>query len=138
MKYTLEEIEAALDAVLPSPYHSSSATDALDTRSRILAELTTPKPEFKEGQVVFYPYMEDDQPTGEYINVGCDSRADAYSDCRPLTLQEAGPDFVRREDVEPLIVTLDAISKGPSNTTCWTLASTTLCNLPDYLRGDDD
>lgn len=47
------------------------------------------RPRFREGEVIFESYLEDDQPTGEFIKIDSpeDLRKDLHN-VRPLTLSE--------------------------------------------------
>ncbi len=78
-KYTLEEIEAALR---PLPVGSFSEDDYA---REVLKRLTRPKHNFREGEVIHVSYMEDGQPTGEYLQW---DYGDDFSTTRSLRLSE--------------------------------------------------
>ena len=134
MKYTLEEIEAAFKDAF-TPLDSAMADECINLA---IENLTTPKPEFKEGQVVYVPEY------GEYRLIGYIQKCVSKTTPRPLTLQEAGPDFVLRKDVEPLMQFFKKIeanvmdNRTMSHGWLGDLIANTWDDLPDYLRGDDD
>ena len=70
--------------------------------SSIMLELTRPQQQFREGQVLHHSYLEDDQPTGEYVAIdGVD--LDCYGPSwRKLTQSEVGDDWYPKEAVEAL------------------------------------
>ena len=139
MKYTPEQLEGIKDAIC-KVYQEKGVGNWF--HEDVIAELTAPKPEFKEGQLV---YRFSRSPLAYFrYEQGWEWDSKNF---RPLTLQEAGPDFVRREDVEPLIGALkkiggylpltDGVSAEQELRACEDCAETALTNLPDYLRGDD-
>ena len=112
--FTLEEIEAAyrsqwshIDEGEPLEPYEQGILDDLKSR------LTRPQPEFEAGQVVFHPYMEDDQPTGEYAQW---EEVDGYhKGMRPLTLTEAGPAYRKLvEALEEIDTFTDSAACGDS------------------------
>ena len=100
------------------------AYDRLDSRnkgwtptySELIAELTRPPQQFREGQVLHHSYLEDDQPTGEYVAIdGVD--LDCYGPSwRKLTQSEVGPDWYPKEAVEVLKETMMRIIETESRT----------------------
>lgn len=82
--YTIEQIREAIEKV--HVYPDWGGDDIDEFCDNVTAELTRPQHEFREGEVVFHSYLEDDQPTGEYFQ--WEGAEDIPSTARPLRLSE--------------------------------------------------
>ncbi len=69
----------------------------------------TPKPKFTKWQVVHHGYLEDDQPTGEYVFV---DEPDIYGDSyRSLNQAEVGPDWIPSSAVPGYKIAVEALER---------------------------
>ncbi len=69
----------------------------------------TPKPKFTKWQVVHHGYLEDDQPTGEYVFV---DEPDIYGDSyRSLNQAEVGPDWMPSSEAPGYKIAVGALKK---------------------------
>jgi len=96
MNYSIEQIEAAVQKV--------TGGDSLDDWAVVITELIKPQWTPQVGEVYFYSYLEDDQPTGSYEL--CHNDDYHVSSSRPLTPSEV-PAWLR--DKEALKVAMEAL-----------------------------
>ena len=104
-RYSLEEIEKTYDRL------NCRSQGWTPTFAELKEELTHPKTEFSEGQVVI---CEGPNHYGYYM-VGRQSdkatEGTFIEQARALTLEEVGPDFVLKADVMPLVEALRPMTK---------------------------
>ena len=153
-EFTDEQIEAIRDAWGEvnqvhgriSSHSSSGGRDmTLIALNDLITEITKPAQVFSEGQVVFLPEMEDDQPTGQFLVVYYPDH-DSWDGCRPLNQTEVGPDWVPLSEFEKLRDALISILRGDNGHVPYNsaemvamheeAATQALDALPDRLKGE--
>ena len=122
-KFTLKEFERAVNKTKKEGLGSL----AIISMEEVSAELTTPEPEFADGQVVATNYGDGGIPRynqiigiennkNKDVNLSDDRYGGFYEhsrDLRPLDQQEVGPGWVPRAEFEKLRDQLDYIRELP-------------------------
>lgn len=96
--FSIEEIEAAF-----SKGNYIGEDGLYYEPGDLIAELQRPKQVFKEGEVVFARYLEDDQPTGGYFQIQIND--DDFTHCRSLNRTECPWGGVAIDALESIRIT---------------------------------